>query len=244
MEITKEIIDIATPDGDMALVTAKPVGTKPHSAIIVIMEAFGLDPHIVTITERFANAGFFAVAPDLFHRSGRLRFATYDKLQEMREDLRQGFSDQSIDTDIQQTINFLHNREDVTSNIGIVGFCLGGRISLQSALRAKGLAGAAIFYGGNMFPSQDTKGAFSAEIEADQLEIPIIGFFGVEDQNPTITQVQGLENKLMSLGKVCNFNYYENAGHGFFCEERESFRPDSAKDAWAKTLDFFNTYCP
>ena len=41
-----------------------------------------------------------------------------------------------------------------------------------------------------------------------------------------------------------NINYYENAGHGFFCEERESFRPDSAKDAWAKTLDFFNTYCP
>lgn len=244
MKITKEIIDIATPDGEMALVTAKPEGTKAHSAIIVIMEAFGLDPHIVDITERFAEAGFFAVAPDLFHRSGKLRFATYDKLQEMRDDLRQGFSDQSIDSDVQQTINFLQNREDVTSNIGIVGFCLGGRISMQSAIRAKGLAGAAIFYGGNMFPPQGSQNTFSADIEADQLEIPIVGFFGAEDQNPTITQVQELENKLISLGKNYSFNYYDNAGHGFFCDERESYRPDSAQDAWTKTLDFFNRYCP
>ncbi len=244
MKITKTVLDLTTPDGEMALIIARPDDDKPRPAILVIMEAFGVDPHIISITERFAEAGFIAVTPDLFHRSGRLRYAPYDKLQEMREELRQGFSDNSIDSDIQETVNFLQSNGSVNGRIGIVGFCLGGRISMQAAIRVKGLSGAAIFYGGNMFPSEEQSEVFSAYTEAPHLNIPLVGFFGMQDQNPNVNQIQKLENMLINLRKDYNFYYYENAGHGFFCNDRESYRPDAARDSWEKTLDFFKLHCP
>ena len=162
----------------------------------------------------------------------------------MRDDLRQGFSDDSIDSDIQCTIDFLQDNEMVNHKVGIVGFCLGGRVSMQSAIRANGLSAAAVFYGGNMFPMEASAEAFSASAEAINLQIPIVGFFGTEDQNPSIQQVQELEGILNKSKKDCKFHYYEKAGHGFFCNERNSYVPAAAEDAWVKTLDFFQIHCP
>ena len=97
METTEQIVDVQTPDGVMAVPTYRPTEGGPHPAIIVIMEAFGVNSNITGLAQRFAAEGYVAAAPDLFHRSGRLRFAPYDKLQEMREELRVGFGDASID---------------------------------------------------------------------------------------------------------------------------------------------------
>ena len=93
-----------------------------------------MNSNITGLAQRFAAEGYAAAAPDLFHRSGRLRFAPYDKLQEMREELRVGFGDASIDADVQATIDSLRNDPSVSGGIGIVGFCLGGRVSMQSAV--------------------------------------------------------------------------------------------------------------
>ena len=239
MDAREEIIDAQTPDGPMAMPSFRPADGGPRPGVIVVMEAFGVNPNIRGVARRFAEEGYAAVAPDLFHRSGRLRFAPYDKLQEMREDLRSGgFGDASIDADIQAAVDRLRADPDV-GRIGIVGFCLGGRVAMQSAIRASGLSAAAVYYGGFMFPGGDVPDAFSAMREAERLAVPVIGFFGEDDQNPTPEQARALDERLTALGKEHRFHYYEGAGHGFFCDDRDSHRPQAAADAWAKTLAFF-----
>ena len=198
-----------------------------------------MNANITGIAERFAREGYVAAAPDLFHRSGRLRFAPYDRLQEMRGELRVGFGDRSIDDDVQATIDHLLRDPDVNGRVAIVGFCLGGRVAMQSAIRAEGLSAAAVFYGGFMFPGEDAPDAFSAMREAASLAVPVVGFFGEDDRNPTPEQARALDDLLTSLAKDHAFHYYAGAGHGFFCDERPSHRAEAADDAWTKTLAFF-----
>lgn len=239
MDAREEVIDAQTPDGPMAMPSFRPADGGPRPGVIVVMEAFGVNPNIRGVARRFAEEGYAAVAPDLFHRSGRLRFAPYDKLQEMREDLRSGgFGDSSIDADVQAAVDRLRADPDV-GRIGVVGFCLGGRVAMQSAIRASGLSAAAVYYGGFMFPGGDAPDAFSAMREAERLAVPVIGFFGEDDQNPTPEQARSLDERLTALGKEHQFHYYEGSGHGFFCDDRDSHRPQAAADAWEKTLAFF-----
>lgn len=239
MDTIDEIIEAQTPDGPMAMRFSRPADGGVRPGVIVVMEAFGLTPNIVDIVRRFAQEGYAAAAPDLFHRSGRLRFAPYDKLQEMREDLRSGgFGDASIDMDVQAAVDILRADPNV-GPVGVVGFCLGGRVAMQSAIRATGLSAAAVYYGGFMFPGEDAPDAFSALREADRLAVPVIGFFGEDDQNPTLEQARALDERLTALGKAHAFHYYEGAGHGFFCDDRASHHPEAAADAWKKTLAFF-----
>lgn len=239
MDTIEQVVDIETADGTMATPTSRPADGGTHPGIVVIMEAFGVNPNIEGIVQRFASEGYVAAAPDLFHRSGRLRYAPYDKLQEMREDLRSGgFGDASIDMDVQAAIDHLRSDPNVGA-IGIVGFCLGGRVTMQSAIRASGLSAAAVYYGGFMFPGDDQPEAFHALREAEALSIPVMGFFGEEDQNPTTEQVRTLDEHLSALGKEHTFHVYAGAGHGFFCDDRASHNAEAAADAWTKTLAFF-----
>ena len=157
----------------------------------------------------------------------------------MREDLRSGgFGDASIDMDVQATIDYLRSDPNVGA-IGIVGFCLGGRVSMQSAIRASGLSAAAVYYGGFMFPGDDQPEAFHALREAEALSIPVMGFFGEDDQNPSPEQVKELDERLNSLSKEHVFHSYAGAGHGFVCDDRASHNAEAAADSWAKTLAFF-----
>ncbi|MDE2838429.1 MAG: dienelactone hydrolase family protein [Chloroflexota bacterium] len=242
METVQRVVDIQTADGLMAVPTSRPVegGTRP--AVIVVMGSPGVSPNIVGIVDRFAQEGYVAVAPDLYHRAGRLRWAPAEKRQEMQGELRaNGFSDASIDMDVKATLDYLRSDPGV-STIGITGFCLGGRVSLQTAIRASGLSAAGIFYGGNMFPGDDRPEAFSAIRESATLAVPVIGFFGEEDQNPTAEEARSLDAHLTNIGKEHAFYYYEGAGHAFFNDDSPGYRPGPAADSWEKILEFFDRH--
>ena len=239
MDTIEQVVDLETPDGPMAVPTSRPVegGTRP--GVIVIMGSPGVSPNIVGIVDRFAREGYVAAAPDLYHRAGRLRYAPVEKRQEMQGELRaNGFSDASIDMDVHATIDYLRGDPGVGA-IGIVGFCLGGRVSMRSAIRLSGLSAAAIFYGGNMSPSDDQPEMFSAMRESETLAIPVIGFFGEDDLNPTPEEIRALDALLTDLGKEHAFHYYEGAGHAFFADDSPGYRPGPAADSWEKTLAFF-----
>ena len=129
MDTIEQVIDIETADGPMAVPTSRPVegGTRP--AVIVVMGSPGVSPNIVGIVDRFAREGYVAVAPDLYHRAGRLRYATVEKRQEMQGELRaNGFSDASIDMDVKATLDYLRSDPDVKP---LLGWLMGGLIGSQ-----------------------------------------------------------------------------------------------------------------
>lgn len=194
--------------------------------IVVLQEWWGLVPHIKDVANRFAEAGYVALAPDLYEgdsttspdEAGRMMMAlNIDKTAQ----------------DLQQSIDYLLNHEAVTSSqVGVVGFCMGGQLALLAATVSHQVGATVDFYG--IHP--DVKPDFS------QLSGPVLGLFGAEDTMVTIEVVEDLVAAARNAGADITTHLYENAGHAFFNDTRpEAHNEAAAKDAWEKTLSFFGS---
>jgi carboxymethylenebutenolidase len=103
-----------------------------------------------------------------------------------------------------------------------------------------GLAAAAVYYGGFLEGREDDPPGTKKPIEdTSKIAVPLIGFFGNDDNNPSPALVGRLDEELNKHGIGHSFHSYAGAGHGFFCDDRDGYRPEAAADAWAKTLEFF-----
>ena len=220
-----EMIDV----GGMPAYLARPDGAGPRPAVLVIQEAFGLNDHIKDVTRRVAGEGYVALAPDLFHRGGKGRTAGYDQLPKALE-LMGALKDDEIVADVASAIAHLEKDPGVRRDrIGITGFCMGGRVSYLAACALPDKIAAAVpFYGGGI-PIDRTP----------TLRAPVLAFFGDADPFIPLDSVEKLKAEAARLGKRVETVVYPGAPHGFFCNERDSYRPDAARDAWERTKAFF-----
>ncbi len=236
-----EVKDVKVGDGDMALFTSRPDGDGKSPAVIVIQEIFGIDDHIKDVAGRFAAEGYFAAAPDLFHRSGREITVPYSEMPRGFE-LRGALSDDDLVADLNATVASLKSNPNVDGdNIGIVGFCFGGMVAYLAAAKVGGLSAAAVFYGGGILPRPD-EGSDAPRLldaTAGDVAVPIISFWGDQDGMIPVSNVDEIVAALKAKGKSIESTVYAGAGHAFFCDARGSYHESSAKDAWSKTLGFF-----
>ncbi len=234
MDITTSTIQLNTPDGKMEAYEARPKdgGTRP--AIIVLMEAFGLNSHIKDVTERVAREGYVAVAPDLYHREPE-RVVSYKELQKAIGIMNR-LQDPKVMADVGAVISHLKSQSHVkASAIGITGFCMGGRFTyLAAAHHNKDIKAAVSFYGGGI-----PMGKPSPLDRTGEIRCPIYLFFGGMDSLIPQEHVEKINKALTDKKKTFMMKVYPEAGHGFFCNERESYHADSAKDAWDKFRSFF-----
>lgn len=237
-----EIVDLKVPDGEMSTFNYKPDGNGQSPAVIVIQEIFGVNSHIQNVAHRFAEQGYYAVAPDLFHRSGRHVVIEYANAQEGMG-LRGQISDEGLEADLNAVVEHLKNQPDVdSSKIGIVGFCFGGRVAFYGSVKISGITASAVYYGGGIVPREGSPAGTPNLLDHAENATPIIAFFGDQDQGIPVEHVKEIEGTLNRLGKDAEVTLYEGAGHGFFCDERGSYHEASAKDAWVKTLEFFGKH--
>lgn len=234
MEITTSTLQLNTPDGKMETFEARPNDGGSHPAIIVLMEAFGLNGHIKDVTERVAREGYVAAAPDLYHREAE-RIVPYKELQKAIG-LMNRLQDPKVMDDVGAVISHLKSQKVVKSGaIGVTGFCMGGRFTyLTSAHHNKDVKASVAFYGGGI-----PMGKPSPLERTGEIQCPIYLFFGGKD--PLIPQehVEKINQALTDRRKAFTIKVYPEATHGFFCNDRESYHPDSAKDAWEKFKSFF-----
>ena len=100
-----------------------------------------------------------------------------------------------------------------------------------------------MYYSGGLITRQtNPRRPLSPHTYAELLTAPVLGCFGEEDQNPPAADVREVEAELTKLGKTHDFKIYPGAGHGFFCDQRPSYRKEAAADAWARTLQWFGKY--
>ena len=218
-----------------------PSGGTSFPAIIVIMEAFGVTRHIEKVCDRFAEAGYVAVAPALYHREHPNPKLGYDELPAVMRYMG-NLRDDEIIEDINVAINYLQNRFPRTRDqrIGIVGYCVGGRITYLAATSCPELSAASVYYGGRILtPFGDGPAPIDL---SHQIKIPVMGNFGGKDDDPSPDDVAKIEAKLKEAGVTYDFKNYPDADHGFNCDERESYHEASAKDAQARTLSWFDKY--
>ena len=139
-------VTLKTPDGDMGLYDAEPEG-EARAAVIVAQEAFGVNPHIEDVTRRLAGAGYRAVAPHLFHRTGDpvIEYGDYEKIMPQFA----GLSEAGVVNDLDASIAYLEEAGFTPSRIGVVGFCMGGTVAYVASVR-RPLGAGVTFYGGGV----------------------------------------------------------------------------------------------
>jgi carboxymethylenebutenolidase len=236
MATQTQTIELTTADGPMALYEAVP--DAPKAAVIVIQEAFGVNDHIEDVTRRFADVGYHAVAPHLFHRAGG-GTAPYDDFSKVLP-LFEGLTDEALLVDVDATIAHLKDAGFNEDRIAIVGFCMGGRVTFLVAV-SRALGAAAGFYGGGIVTSR--RGGFAPLIDrVGDLKTPWLGLFGDKDGGIPIEDVERLRTELSAVDTASDIVRYADAEHGFHCDKRPSYNPEASKDAWGRTLDWFEQH--
>jgi carboxymethylenebutenolidase len=234
MDVIGSTVQLNTADGKMEAFEAKPREGEGYPGIVVLMEAFGLNDHIKKVTERIAQEGYVAIAPDLYHRESE-RIVPYNDLQKA-VGIMNRLQDAKVMDDVGAAIAHLKSQNNVKAGaIGVTGFCMGGRFTyLSAAHHSKDVKAAVAFYGGGI-----PMGKPSPLSRTGEISCPIYLFFGGKD--PLIPQEHVAEiNKALTANNV-NFQtkIYPEATHGFFCDDRASYHEVAAKDAWDKLKSFF-----
>jgi carboxymethylenebutenolidase len=224
--------DCVKVDGaDMRLYVSTPEGPGPFPAVVVIQHQGGVDAFMEEMTQRIASAGYVGVSPDLYHRDPA---DCQDDAPTRRARLR----DVTVIQDVNATVDFLRGHQGVLRDrIGIVGYCMGGRVAYLMAAVNPLLQAAASYYGGNiMAPWGDGPAPFARTAD---IHCPVLGLFGEEDANPSPADMRQLDAELTRLGKAHEFHSYPGAGHAFMNRRGERYRADADQDSWPKTLAFF-----
>lgn len=191
---------------------------KPHGGIVVIQEIFGVNGHIRSVAERFADRGYSVIAPALFDRAVADIELDYDEDGMTRgRELRAAVGWEGPVADIAAAAEALRE----AGKVGTVGFCWGGSLAWLAATRL-GLPSVG-YYGGQI-------AAFAGETP----KAPVLLHFGDKDQSIPMTDVE----KVRAAHPDVPIHVYP-AGHGFNCDARASYHEESAEKAFRRTIDFF-----
>jgi carboxymethylenebutenolidase len=205
-----------------------PEGKGPFPGVIVIQEWWGLDDWIKDQARALAKEGYVALAPDLYR--GKVT-----KSQEEAHQLMMGLPQERALSDLKGAYALLAARPDVKKErIGAIGWCMGGMYTLKLATEEPALKAAVAYYG---LPPSDP--AAIARIKA-----PVLGNYGAEDKGPSPEQVKAFEDAMKKAGKPVDIKLYPGAGHAFANPNNpwKGYRPEAAKDAWARTTAWFAKY--
>jgi carboxymethylenebutenolidase len=214
-------IKLTASDGKtLSAYVAEPKG-KPKGGLVVIQEIFGVNRHIRNVTDGFAAAGYYSVAPAMFDRvrPGVELGYTGDDLAHGRE-LRSKLSWDDVMADLKAGVDAAKK----AGKVGVVGYCFGGTVAWLAATRLG--VPAVGYYGGGI-----------AGFANEQPKAPIMLHFGEKDAHIPMTDVE----KVRAAHPKVPIHVYK-AGHGFSCDERADFDKASHEAALKRTLAFFAEY--
>ena len=218
---------------------ASPKTDHKRGGVIVVHEIFGLTDHIKSVAVKLAEAGYDALAADFFSNSGPLPDIKGDFKPLM--EYVSAIPDSQIMQDASGAAKTLRALPRSNGKVGIVGFCWGGRISMLFDAASPDLNAAVAYYG--RISGDKTANQPQYPIDAaDKMNAPLLGHFGAEDKGIPPSEVEKLSAALKAAHKKAELHEYEKAGHAFNNDTRESYRPEAAKLAWKRTLDWYHKY--
>jgi carboxymethylenebutenolidase len=226
VDIHTEMIKFPSNEHETPGYLARPAAGSSFPGVVVIQEWWGLNDHIKDVAERFAGAGFVALAPDLYN--GEVA-AEPDEARKLAMALDRERAIREIKT----AGSYLRDLGYVApKKTGIVGWCMGGGLCLSTAAQDEAVGAAVVFYG-RPLEAGDTA----------RLKAPVLGIYGEDDHGIPVSLVRDFESE-MNNHKIPNeIHIYPDAPHAFFNDTRaESYRPEAAADAWQRTLDWFREH--
>jgi len=237
MDLKTEYVTLALDDGTAMRSYVARSATPASRGVIVCQEAFGVNAHIRDVTERFARLGFLAIAPELFHRTAPGFEGRYDDFPSVRGHIR-ALSDDGMAADLRAAYTWLTANGGSTFPVAAVGFCMGGRAAVLTAMTVP-VACAVSFYGGGIAPNANNPGLLN---RVGELRAPVLLFWGGRDKHLGPDQILAVTQALRDAGKNYVNVEISDADHGFFCDARPSYSPVAAAHAWALVVAFLDTY--
>ncbi|MDB5963029.1 MAG: carboxymethylenebutenolidase [Massilia sp.] len=229
MAIKTEWIEIDAADGKFGAYLATP-HTGGGPGIVLIQEIFGVNEHIRTVAEQYANDGFMVIVPDLFWRSAPRIELGYDEAGWKRAvELMNAADINKAQADIGAAIDALKARDGFTGPLASIGYCWGGLLSYLTA--ANGLVDAAIcYYGGGIQNNLD---------RAADIEVPVLMLFGEEDSHIPMDAVHKIAEAFED-NELVDIVSFTDAEHGFNCTHRDSYNQRAAVEAHGEALIFLS----
>ena len=204
---------------------AEPAGTGRVGTIVLLQEWWGVNDHMRSLAKRASEAGFLVLVPDLYH----------GKVAKDAAEAKQLSSD--LDTmhavdDIRTAVTFAKAHERSNGNVGVMGFCLGGALTLAAACHVEGLSACVAFYG---IPQED-------KVDYAKVTAPIQFHVGKKDHWVTPERAEAVKAKLEAAGKSIELHLYD-ADHAFVNDTRSDvYSAENAKLAWGRAMDFFGKH--
>jgi carboxymethylenebutenolidase len=203
---------------------ALPTG-KPKGGIVVIQEIFGVNQHIRDVANSYAQAGYAAIAPQIFDRAERDVELGYTQPEEFDKGIKLAFKDLKMPNTLQD-LQAAIDAAAKYGKVGVVGYCFGGLLTWLAACELDGVAAASAYYGGGI----------AGEAKRSP-RCPVMMHFGDRDAHIPLSDVETIRK---AQPGVQIFVY--PADHGFNCNDRASYDQASAATARARTLAFFDQH--
>jgi carboxymethylenebutenolidase len=241
-DLHAQTVSIAGDGGaELEAYLARPVDAGSRGGVVVIHHLPGYDAATKEIARRFAAEGFDAICPNLYSREAP--GADPDDAAALVR-AQGGVPDDRLAGDVAGAAAALRALDSANGNVGVIGYCSGGRHAFLSAAKVD-VQAAVDCYGA--FVVGDVPEGFPLKVTSlehlvPELRCPVLGLFGNEDAFPPPQDMHRLDEVLTGAGKAHSFHFFDGAGHGFFSPDRPSYRPEAAKEGWRLVLDFFGEH--
>lgn len=240
--LTAGEVKVPTQTGDIPAYRAMPASGGPFPTVLVVEEIFGVHEHIRDICRRFAKLGYYAIAPELFARQGD---ASKADIQTLLKDIVPKKPDAEAMSDLDATAAYAKASGSAdTGRLGIIGYCWGGRMVWFYADHNPQVKAGVAFYGilgGKSSPVSAIKPTNPVDF-GQRIKVPVLGLYGGKDDNIPLDLVKQMQDELVQGGAGSQIVVYPDTPHGFFADYRPSYRPDIAKQAWAKVQAWFKDH--
>jgi carboxymethylenebutenolidase len=232
-------VKVPTKDGAMVAYRAMPASGTGSPVILVVSEVWGAHEHIRDVARRFANLGYYAIAPELFARHGDP--SNVQDTQALLRDIVSKASDRQVLADLDASVAFARTEKADTSRLGITGFCWGGRITWMYAAHNPGVKAAVAWYGPvarSYHPGDKT----SLEV-APNIKAPVLALYGAADPGIPNDSIEKMMAALKAAGNTqSELVLYPDTPHAFHADYRPSYRKQQAEDGWNRATAWFKKY--
>ena len=223
----------------MSACRAAPAGKKNAPVVLVISEVFGVHEYIADVARRFAKAGYFAIAPELFVRQGDA--TAYGEVAKLIAEVVSKVPDAQVMADLDATVAWAKAEGADTGKLGITGFCWGGRITWLYTAHNPAVKAGVAWYGRLVGAANALQPTHPVDVAA-RLAGPVLGLYGEKDTGIPLETVDQMKAALAAGGagaKKSEFVVYPDAPHAFHADYRPSYRKDAADDGWKRALAWF-----
>ena len=233
-------VAVSAGDRDIPAYRAMPAAAGPFPVILVLQEIFGVHEHIRDVCRRLGKEGYMAIAPELYVRQGSV--AEMTNVQDIIAQVVSKVPDAQVMSDLDATVAYAKasGHGDATK-LGITGFCWGGRVTWLYAAHSSQVKAGVAWYGKLVGDSSANTPRHPVDIAAD-LKAPVLGLYGAADQGIPVETIDRMRAACKAAGKQCEIVVYPDTPHAFNADYRPSYRPEAARDGWARMLAWFRTH--